>query len=491
MTNGRTKIESGGPRALEFSSRLTRWVLLTGVALLAPLWSGCAAFHPIDGVPARYLPDEFKAPHRDDTVPIDLSLLKQTPPKEYLIDSGDVLGVYVESVLGNAELSVPPVHVPQNEDDPPSIGFPITVRSDGTITLPYLEPIKVRGMTIQQVEQRVREAYTKDHPILKPGTPPPVMVTLQKSRGYRVLVVRQEVGTDFSSEGAISTFNPGNFGNLGASKRGNAGVMRLPAYKNDVLHALAESGGLPGLDAANAIYIIRNNQGYTTVDDGAAIPSDIDLQSGEIDDIVWGHSMTPHSRVSIEDQWGHCELPFVIGDATIDNPRIIRIPLRLTPGEIPHFTEDDIILGDGDIVFIDTREREIYFTGGLLGGGQYTLPRDYDRDVLQAISIALSDDGQGSVNRSIGGVASLNQDVTVGASNIIVLRKLPNGTEVPIKIDLYEALRNPAERVIIQPGDYVMLQYTKLEAVAAFIERHIIEPATLGVAASFLYNFDN
>ncbi len=491
MTSGCTKIESGGPRALTFPSRLTRWVVLSG-ALVVPLCSGCAAFHPIDGVPARYLPDEFKSPHRDDTVPIDLSLLKQTPPKDYLIDAGDVLGVYVESVLGNAELSVPPVHVPQNQDDPPSIGFPIAVRSDGTITLPYLDPIDVRGMTIQQVEQRVREGYTKDHPILQRDSPPPVMVTLQKPRGYRVLVVRQEVGTDFTSEGAISTFNPGNFGNLGASKRGNAGVMRLPAYKNDVLHALAESGGLPGLDAANAIYVIRNNRAPIVVDEEPVESDEIELQSGEIDGIVWGHAMPLQSSVTFEDQWGHCELPFIIGNATIESPQIVKIPLRLAPGEVPHFSEDDIILEDGDIVFIDTREREIYFTGGLLGGGQFTLPRDYDRDVLQAISIALSGSDPGNtVNRSIGGVASLNQDVTVGASNIIVLRKLPNGTEVPIKINLYEALRNPSERVLIQPGDYVMLQYTKLEAVGAFIERHIIAPASLGVAAAFLANNNN
>jgi hypothetical protein len=103
----------------------------------------------------------------------------------------------------------------------------------------------------------------------------------------------------------------------------------------------------------------------------------------------------------------------------------------------------------------------------------------------------MADGNELTVNRSIGGVASVNQDVTVGASNIIVLRKLPNGTEVPIKIDLYEALRDPSERVIIQPGDYVMLQYTKTEAIAAFVERHIVEPATLGVASAFLYNFND
>jgi hypothetical protein len=467
-------------------------------ALLAPLWSGCAAFHPIDGVPAKYLPDEFKGVHRTGKATIDLSLLRQTSPPEHRVDAGDVLGVYVESVLGNSEIAAPPVHVPTNQDDPPSIGFPITVRSDGTITLPYLKPINVRGLTIQEVEQRVRKGYTQDHPILQTGDTPPVMVTLQKPRGYRVLVVRQEVGNDFSSEGAIKSFNPGNFGNLGASKRGNAGVIRLPAYKNDVLHALAESGGLPGLDAANAIYVIRNRDCGVTIDlppDEGVVPTPAPAAEtpDEADSMLWGHSLISANQF-VEDTWGHCQIPFIISDATIEKPEVIKIPLRYWPGEVPQFAPEDVILEDGDIVYVETRETEIYFTGGLLGGGQYTLPRDYDLDVLQALSIAMSDgtgvSGQ-SINRSIGGVAAVNQDVTVGASNIIVLRKLPNGTEVPIKIDLYEALRDPSERILIQPGDYVMLQYTKLEAVAAFVERHIIEPATLGVASAFLYNFDD
>ena len=42
----------------------------------------------------------------------------------------------------------------------------------------------------------------------------------------------------------------------------------------------------------------------------------------------------------------------------------------------------------GDIVFIETREREVYYTGGVLQGREIPLPRDYDLDVLAAISLA-------------------------------------------------------------------------------------------------------
>ena len=66
----------------------------------------------------------------------------------------------------------------------------------------------------------------------------------------------------------------------------------------------------------------------------------------------------------------------------------ILIPLRLGPGEVPQFKPQDVILNDGDIVVVESREREVFYTGGLLGGGEYPLPRDYDIDVLTAMSIA-------------------------------------------------------------------------------------------------------
>ena len=76
----------------------------------------------------------------------------------------------------------------------------------------------------------------------------------------------------------------------------------------------------------------------------------------------------------------------------------------------------------------------------------------------------------------------MNQDVTIGASRVVVLRQLPNGTQLPIAIDLNRALRDPAERIQIQPGDYVILQYTRAEAFAAFIERHLLEAALFSLA---------
>ncbi len=59
-------------------------------------------------------------------------------------------------------------------------------------------------------------------------------------------------------------------------------------------------------------------------------------------------------------------------DESLNQRHIVRIPIRLSPGEPVNIREQDIILCDGDIVFIESRETEVFYTGGLLGGGQYT-----------------------------------------------------------------------------------------------------------------------
>jgi hypothetical protein len=202
---------------------------------------------------------------------------------------------------------------------------------------------------------------------------------------------------------------------------------------------------------------------------------------------------------------GRCNLPpggdvnayfdaMLMGDfaATIDGPGVIKIPVRLAEGEYPQISEEDVTLYDGDIVFIESRDSEVYYTGGLLGGGQYTLPRDYDLRVLEALSIAQSSATIGS-SRSIGGVSALNQDVTISASKVVVLRTLADGSRVPIEVDLYRAKQDMTgrENIIVQPGDYIFLQYSRLEAIGAFFERHLLEGALLGVATAQFQSNDN
>jgi hypothetical protein len=44
-------------------------------------------------------------------------------------------------------------------------------------------------------------------------------------------------------------------------------------------------------------------------------------------------------------------------------------------------------------------------------------------------------------------------------SRAVVIRKLPNGQQLMIRVDLSKARHDVRERIIIQPGDFVMMHY--------------------------------
>lgn len=60
-----------------------------------------------------------------------------------------------------------------------------------------------------------------------------------------------------------------------------------------------------------------------------------------------------------------------------------------------------------------------------------------------------------------------------------------------IEVDLYKALRYPHENILVQPRDMLILQYTPIEATAAFIQRNLFEGALLGIAAGQLQSNGN
>ena len=655
--------------------------LFAGLCLLLVWQTGCAAFRPVQGVPARELPEDMKVGDRSNRRTIDLSLLRQSPPIDpatgnvvHRIDGGDVLGVYVEGFVGKAS-DPPPVYFPINNDSPPSFGLPYPVREDGTISLPFVGSVNLRGLTLAEAEERVKQAYLAPRQLIRPDFHR-VQVNLQRPRQYRVLVIRQDSRTDPGLSGMMGQLN------IGTVKRGTGKVVNLPVYSNDVLNALTATDGLPGLDADNAVIVIRgrsnsqgggldprwptdllpsqmmrtgtapegpvirgqsrdeagylhsenvrqarhlgppqrvqlagatapgpgvgsnsppNSGGYDTnaplappkiwPDRNDVSPTAFDSRAGQGSyprgsagpgsltsqsfqgptpfppngpawngspgnpgpspgnpprfnpvpnpnpmnpqpAATWGpqpngpqsfesqpHERQPHGfppggpqfnamppggpppgappwsppvvppqpsngpdRRPAIDQGPGLEAALGLGGGTLDGRHVIRIPIRLGPGETADIRPEDVILYDGDIVFIESRDTEVFYTGGLLGGGQYTLPRDYDLDILQALSLA-SSRGMSGGNRSIGGVSALNNDVSISPSTAIILRKLPDGGEIPVKVDLYRARTDLSERIVIQPGDYILLQYTPLEAVGAFFERHLLETAIFGLAA--------
>ena len=85
----------------------------------------------------------------------------------YKVDSGDVLGVFVEGLLGGLD-DEPLVHVPNPTTGlPPSLGFPITVDENGNIDIPQLGLVYVREKTVAEIEKAIRDAsLSGDEPIM-------------------------------------------------------------------------------------------------------------------------------------------------------------------------------------------------------------------------------------------------------------------------------------------------------------------------------------
>jgi hypothetical protein len=405
---------------------------------------GCAAFtNPVaNGVPVRRLPPELLAQRREGARALPLTVLRQKPPDPYRLAGGDVLGIWIEGVLGERN-QAPPTTFPESKSLPPSVGFPIPIRSDGTASLPFIEPVLLAGLSTEEAQSAIRDAYTKSQ-ILKLGRER-VLVTLLRRRVEQVLVFREDfgapqsttgVGTGTSTRSFGVTFGPGGTG--GSLKRSTGYALDLPAYENDVLHALAQTGGLPGLDAVNEVVIQR---GY--FQDGV----ERDALAGRLEGLPGCNSQ----------------------DVLTGQVGQIRIPLRYRPGEAPSVRPEDIVLHTGDIVYIEAREAEYFYTGGLLPPGQFVVPRDYDLDVVQVISLVGGQLVSGGLNPINLSGSFLSEGIGFPSPSLVsVIRRTPGGGQVVIRVDLNRALNDPRERILIQPRDLVILQETPSEALARY-----------------------
>ena len=163
-------------------------------AAFVTLIMGCHLSPKPGAITPQELPLECRAQSRSRLVPIDHRMLGGVVPKEHIVGAGDVLGIYVADVLGKRE-DLPAVSFPhyriRNAPTEPFVGQPIKVETDGTIHLPYVEPIHVDGMTLQQVRQAISEAYSINTDIVKPDRDNTV-VTLITPRFFRIHVFRQD-----------------------------------------------------------------------------------------------------------------------------------------------------------------------------------------------------------------------------------------------------------------------------------------------------------
>ncbi len=403
---------------------------LFSVMMIAML-SGCVTFTH-HAVPASRLPTQFAAPTKSSLLPINFAMLGAPQPKEYLLDTGDVITVTVQGVIPTDTRELPPViqsvqqtlsreyYPPNGNYIAPGLGLPISVQTDGYVTLPGIPSILARGLTVLELAEKIRQMYLAKE-FVKEGKDQ-VNVTLIRGRTNRILVMREDVHTP-----DIGTIRKGD---TILHKHGSAVVVDLPVYESDVLHALATSGGLPGVDAYNQVWVMRKS----------------DLQ--------------PHAVVNIQkdlENGATCQEVFNQMPAHLE---AIRIPLKLCPEQPVPFSPEDVVLQDGDIIYIEPRRDEYFYTGGLLQGGQILMPRDEDIDVLEAVALA-----SGSVG-GLGGtssVAVLRAGAGVGniipPTRVLILRKLPNGEQLPIRVDLAKAMKDPTERIKIMAGDYIMMYY--------------------------------
>ena len=127
---------------------------------------------------------------------------------------------------------------------------------------------------------------------------------------------------------------------------------------------------------------------------------------------------------------------------------------------------------DGDIVLLESRPTEVFYTAGLLPSTVQVLPRDRDVDVLQAISIVAGPLQNGAfAGNNLAGVLVNEGLGNPSPSMITVLRKTPDGGQVPIKVDLDRALVDARERILIRPDDILVLQETPNQAIGRYFSQ--------------------
>lgn len=390
---------------------------------------GCTLTSQIarDAIPVTRLPEEWKAPCKEDMQPIDFSLLANPGQREHLLGPGDVVGIHIEGVLSEPK-EVPYLHYPENVTqnlNVPIIGVPFRIDPDGMVRLPRLnQPVPLAGLTISQANHMLTETYTRQTDILKENA---AIIRLELIQPYspRVVVIRGDRPGDFPLVTAKE--------NQVVSQHGAGEELLLRRPENDVLHALAATGGLPGTDADDAVWVLRSqcDPGERLAEIAAQIPNIINTEVN-----------APYRGQSY---------------------RVIRIPMRVSPLQPLPFRAEDVTLHDGDVVYVPPRRPAHFIVGGLVDGGRYPLPRDEDIDVIDALAMSngpTAGTGPQTLNLR-GGPGNI-----VDPSRVIVIRTLPSGDKVKIHVDLARAHSDSSQELLIQPDDIVVLQYKEHELAA-------------------------
>jgi len=281
---------------------------------------------PVNAVPARALGPGFS--YRPQTEPVDASKLRLTPSKQYFLDSGDVLGIFIDGVLGELD-QAPPVQLPSPDSDlPPSLGFPVAVQADGSISLPLVSQIYVKGLTISQAEERIRQRFLDgEKPILTPDNR--ILVSLMRKRTVSVYVLR---GDDSASASQFA--GRSNSANRAVNSRSDSSQrserLQLPAGDNDLLNALSRTGGLPGVNARSDVRVFSESRRRAYHSGGAS----------------------PFPRTGAG------------RDSNGSSGRFTSVPTRQPTGFPRSIARNDIRLNQGDVVVVAPRDTDVFYTAG-------------------------------------------------------------------------------------------------------------------------------
>ena len=90
------------------------------------------------------------------------------PDSNRLLNQGRVLGFYIEGVLGSPGGAAPDLLPPPDPDYdfPETMGWPVPIRKDGTVSLPLIKPVHVQDKSLREVHELVKSCllYTSPSP---------------------------------------------------------------------------------------------------------------------------------------------------------------------------------------------------------------------------------------------------------------------------------------------------------------------------------------
>jgi len=351
---------------------------------------------------AAQLPPEYLAPPASRVRELDLTRLAGQGEGTSKIGPGDLVELTVAS--GRGEEAIEPISV--------------RVAHDGRLAVPLVGWVPVAGLEPAEAEQRI--------------------VTASIERG----VYRQPSVTLQVTEQAVNRVTV-----LGAVME--PGVYPLPRGSCDLANAIAAAGGLTE-EAGTQVDVLRH-ESPTFFAEGA--PADSPSSDG----------------VALTSYEAGNSLSWSPSDATAARPgppaKVAPRTVRIDLAQAEPYRENHHQLNDRDVVLVLPQEKQlIHVTGLVKRADQFTLSRDQDVRLLDAIAMA-------------GGISSPIAD------KVVVIRHMENMPEpVIIRTSIRKAKRDGNENLRLAPGDLVSVEVTP--ATMVYDTANTFFRMTLGIGSS-------